>query len=635
LSSPSRVAVSRDKDHAVTSPSLPPHTDKSVDGSKSNQVLKKTTKLTVVKESPKVSQEDVHRIAESLGSLSGELSGTKIPVKATEQSIDMIEKLNSQYNDLASTLQAAKTEEQTLHKELLNAMGERSAGTFVALGVAGLITFALVAVCALPLRSEPHDVEDASLPQPTWLPKYAGIQAVSLGWTLISTAQYVLMIPDAYGLPCVTYMPDVLQGRGVFMTSLLLILVSSEGARRLMRQWCQTRNRTVVLSLILGQLSMAFLFTAASDISNPWKLGDSLRQIALVISRLGFGICLGLANILFAMAVKVTPPERMMQFTVSRSASMCIGAGIGAIFCANLDGFLFTQTLLLVCSPWAILFAVSVLTIPEDIAPLLTKLSASGDSSEALKTTGETTHTDGNATILATRKKIWLLAAMLIFCRGVLTTAFECTTANILATEFLFSGPQVLLAISSSLMCGVFVMPLLVIVKNMRTSLDIGNVCVTAGCCAVFATMILVRHFSQYSAPGLCGMWLLFSVNAASLPALNLVSGIMEAVALQQSLALQQILGDTAFSPENLIMLGFVLQDCLCRFAVPSAGLSLLVHGGQALCAVALFILATIVCISIFCAKDILQSISCSIVTDVSLLKAAAISSDRSIEGAA
>jgi hypothetical protein len=515
-------------------------------------------------------------------------------------------------------------------------MGEQSAGTFTALCAVGVVTFALVAACTLPLRTELYDAEDASLPQLPWLPKHAGIQAVSLAWTLISAAQCVLMIPDAYGLPWHgMYMTDALQGRGVLMTSLLLILFSAEGARRLMRPWSQTQNRTVVLSIIAGQFAMALLFGAAADASDPWRLGESFQQTVLVISRLGCGICFGFANVLLAMAVKVTASESLMQFTVWRSGAMCLGAGIGALVSANSEApaSLLTQTLLWVCIPWILLGFAAALLLPEDLAPLLTKLAASEDSHEALRAS-QKVQTDDEANAVASRKKIWLLALMAIFSRGLLTTAFEFTSATIFASEFLFSGPQVFLAVGSSLLCGAFVMPLLVLVKLARPSLDVGNICVAAACSTVFATMLLVRLLSEHAAPGSDGMWLLFSVNAVSLPAVNLVGGIMEAFALQQSLALQQVLGDSAVSQENLIVICFVLQDCVSRFAVPSIILSLLSCGGQALCAVALLLVATLACVATFCTRGTLESIKSSR-TETLSGKAAVVSSGESVETAA
>lgn len=548
---------------------------------------------------------EIPRIGAGLESLNGI---TSIPVDRldeTEQArlgpeagVKVVEKLRAQYEMMSNTLKAAQQEEKSLHNIYVSKFSDQSSSAFIALAAVGIIAFLLVTLFAVQQHA-PDDhgepVEDSALPTLARLPKHAPIQALSLAWTLLSSAQCVMVIPDAYGLPqsseCQLFGPRLL-----LAGSVLLIVVSALGVRRLMRPWNQSRNRTVVLGFIAGQLGVALLYGAANDSSDPLRLGADLRAFALAVARLGLGVCVSFANVGLMMAVKVTPQESMVQFTLYRSGVICVGAAAGALFAS--------ASVFWVCTPWILLGGAAFALLPEDLGPLLAKLAATEDAQQALKSSLKGDKADDENLLTASRKTLWLVSAATTLARSMLVASFQTLAAAIFVADFLFQAPDVLLAAGATFACGAFVAPLVVIAKQAGGAPDLGKISTCAGVCAAAAALLFFRPLSHLFVSETAGLWLAFLASALAMPAVHLVGGIMEGIALQQAVP------EGPFNQENLVTANLILQDCLSWVIAPAATIYLFSAGGRTLCAMVLLAIASLACAGTITARGALASIA-------------------------
>jgi len=369
----------------------------------------------------------------------------------------------------------------------------------------------------------------------------------------------------------------------------------------------------VVIGFIVGHLAVALLYGAASAPGDPWRLGASIRLLCLGSSRLGLAICASFANIVMMMAVKVTPQESMVQFSIYRAGAMCLGASIGTL--------LASASIVWVWVPWILLGCAAFVVLPEDLEPLLATPAgledASGlghtepatpwkmlqDAREAMKGALKGERPDDENVVVASRKTLWMLAAAATLLRALLTAGFETTAAAIFLSDFLFSVPDVLLAAGSSLACGAFVVPLVVIAKHSGR-LDIGRICTWASVCVAVAAVLLFRPFLHLSGNQTSGLWLPFLANALALPAAYLMTGILE------GLALQQAVHDSPMNQENLLTVEFIMQDAMVRILGPPLMIFLYTFGGRSLCAAALLALASLACAVTFRARAALAAVS-------------------------
>jgi hypothetical protein len=249
--------------------------------------------------------------------------------------------------------------------------------------------------------------------------------------------------------------------------------------------------------------------------------------------------------------------------------------------------------------PWLLLGCAALAVLPEDLGPVLAKLSASEDAREAWRGAQKADKLDDECAVLAARKTIWMLATAATLARAFLAAAFQTTAALVLSVEFLFSGDAVLLFAGSSFACGLFVVPLIVIART-AAGLNNAQVGTCATICLSLAAAMLFRPLLVMLESETSGMWLAFAALTVAVPAAHVMSGIMEGIALQQAVP------ESAMNQENLITADLVLQDALVRVIGPPSMMCLYAYGGRNFCAVALLIVAGLTCAGSYTARSAL-----------------------------
>merc|ERR1719389_401176 len=104
----------------------------------------------------------------------------------------------------------------------------------------------------------------------------------------------------------------------------------------------------------------------------------------------------------------------------------------------------------------------------------------------------------------------------------------------------------------------------MVIAKQAGGAPDLGKISTCAGVCAAAAALLFFRPLSHFFVSETAGLWLAFLASALAMPAVHLVGGIMEGIALQQAVP------EGPFNQENLVTANLILQDCLSWVIAPA-----------------------------------------------------------------
>jgi hypothetical protein len=470
----------------------------------------------------------------------------------------------------------------------------RNTGAWTALACNGIIAFVLVAACALLLhltkflgcRPEEHSVEHLLLR----LPPQVSVQILSLAWTFLSAAQWALIFPSALGM---------IQGEGyvhhdsvLVAGSAITMLCCVFGARHLLSPWLQARNRIVVLGFIAGHIMVALLSDAAAQPS-PWGLSIVLCSLCSSLSKIGLGVCTSFGNVFFMMAMKVTPQESMVHFSLWRVSATCLGASVGALTSSTDVSW--------IALPWLLLGCITMLVVPNDLDHLYTDVPSSASLRSPDVCDGEL-HPD-ECVSSSPQMTLWVVAAALSFARGFLAVSFEATLASIFLADFFFSALDVREAVGSSIACGAFVIPL-VILGSLSGALDIARVSAWLASFVALSALLLIRPLLNLVGDETSGFWLAFMANAIATPAIHLMGGLVE------GLALRQVTADTLLTKENLITVDSALQDGMARMLALPFIRFLYTFGGRSLCAAALLACACFAIAGTLTARKALATIS-------------------------
>eukprot|EP00418_Pyrodinium_bahamense_P023566 CAMPEP_0179151292 /NCGR_PEP_ID=MMETSP0796-20121207/73441_1 /TAXON_ID=73915 /ORGANISM="Pyrodinium bahamense, Strain pbaha01" /LENGTH=239 /DNA_ID=CAMNT_0020852371 /DNA_START=9 /DNA_END=724 /DNA_ORIENTATION=- len=173
-------------------------------------------------------------------------------------------------------------------------------------------------------------VSSASEPQKRFM-----IQALELTYTTLALMNCMIILPESYdltvklghGMPASGYLVGATGVLQPITTIALMPLVGSLS---------NLAKKRVTIGAIAGISLSALIYAEAA---HPLiSTSAASRCVRLMVGRLMFGPCDGLALLLLLFAQSVTPGSEMVQFMILKSVAITVGIGLGPITCSLANG---------------------------------------------------------------------------------------------------------------------------------------------------------------------------------------------------------------------------------------------------------------------------------------------------------
>ena len=321
----------------------------------------------------------------------------------------------------------------------------------------------------------------------------------------------------------------------------------------LTKPWIQSRSRWVMVLAAVGSASLHLLFVLG--IYGPWS--DRGRLLVIITARLGLGwLMMGQPS--WLMAVKVTPEDELVPFSLAGSVTCGLGIGAGPMLDALLRWLLPDLTergshaapsavLVLV---WLALCLAIYRLVPEEL-PL-------EECEEEVEVKAE------EEEFFSQRVKVWLNAAYVGMERALIVSALEAASSLLLEVKYDFRRQAVGLAVGSTFM---LCTPLTVFLGLIRPNLELsdGALLSALALAALLFSFLFFRPvgavLSSFVPVG--PYWWILLADSLIFPTTYTVSGIAEGILLMNSKS------GTYFSAENNVIVDALFQDSIARFVGP------------------------------------------------------------------
>eukprot|EP00438_Fugacium_kawagutii_P001328 Skav226312 [mRNA] locus=scaffold3301:565221:566585:- [translate_table: standard] len=324
----------------------------------------------------------------------------------------------------------------------------------------------------------------------------------------------------------------------------------------LTKPWIQSRSRWVMVLAALGSASLHLLFVLG--IYGPWS--DRGRLLVIITARVGLGwLMMGQPS--WLMAVKVTPEDELVPFSLAGSVTCGLGIGAGPMLDALLRWLLPDLTergshaapAAVLALVWLALCLAIYRSVPEEL--LLEECEGEVKDVKVKEEEEE---------FFSQRAKVWLHAAYVGMERALIVSALEAASSLLLEVKYGFRRQAVGLAVGSTFM---FCTPLTVFLGLIRPNLKLSDGALLSA--LAFAALLFSFLFFRPVGAVLSSFvpvgpywWILFA-DSLIFPTTYTVSGIAEGILLMNSKS------GTYCSAENNVIVDALFQDSIARFVGP------------------------------------------------------------------